>query len=204
MNLGRLKRKVWFRYSMRGAGANDPFKQLDTLYRIRDPWNIDSKGELPRLTGTNDAFRAAFGHVGSLLEVGSGEGVQSAHLATLCDTLTGIDVVPRALRRARKRLPGVTFFEGQLKDQPWAGEKGRFDAVVAAEVLNYMADPRGFIDMITALARKGCLITYFSNNEPKLGPIVRAIPSVRLSSVAYGDALEKTSVIAWWPSATSA
>ena len=199
MDLGKLKRRVWFRLAMRGSGQNDPFKQLNRLYVIRDPWNIDSPGELRRLTGTNEAVERAFGRVPTLLEVGSGEGVQSLHLRKLCDRLTGIDVIPRAVKRARKRLPDAEFHVGQLQDMPWAKESGKFDVVVAAEVLNYMADPAAFCRMITNLSKKGCLVTYMKMNEPKLGPVVRAIPGVHTETLTFGDHNDKTTHIAWWP-----
>ena len=62
MNFGKLKRSIWYRISMRGAGANDPFKQLDRLYMIRDPWHIDSPSEHQRLAATNEHVERAFGH----------------------------------------------------------------------------------------------------------------------------------------------
>lgn len=198
MNFASLKRRLWFRLAMRGSGQNDPYRQIDRLYFIRDPWNIDSPGELARLAGTNAAIEKAFGRVGTMLEVGCGEGVQSAHLAKLCDRLTGIDVSGRAIKRARRRVPTAEFAVGDLASQAWAGDAGKFDLVVAAEVLNYMSDPKGFIDSITRLSRTGCLITYFAMNDAKLGPVVREIPGVQIDTITFGDRGEKKSFVAWW------
>lgn len=202
MNLGKLKRRIWFRYAMRGAGQNDPNKQLNRLYFIRDPWAIDTPGELKRILATNDAIAAAFGRIDTMLEVGAGEGVQSQHLSKLCNHLTGIDVSPRAMARARKRsarnFPGATFQTGDLASQPWADEQGKFDVVIAAEVLNYMSDPRGFLDRIERLSKRGWFLTYYAMNEAKLGPLFRSDPRVKMGTISYGDNNEKNSVSAWF------
>lgn len=201
MNFAKLKRRVWFRYAMRGAGQNDPNKQLNRLYFIRDPWAIDTPGELKRILATNDAIASAFGRVDTMLEVGAGEGVQSQHLAKLASHLTGIDVSPRAIARARKRaarhFPGATFNTGDLASQPWADETAKFDVVIAAEVLNYMSDPKAFLDHITSLSKRGWLLTYYAMNEAKLGPLVRGIPGVHTGEILYGDNNEKKSISAW-------
>jgi len=202
MNLAKLKRRVWFRYAMRGSGQNDPYKQLNRLYFIRDPWAIDTPGELPRIQTTNDAVQKAFGHVDTMLEVGAGEGVQSQHLAKLCNHLTGIDVSPRAIARARKRaarhFPGATFNPGDLGSQPWADEADKFDVVVAAEVLYYMSDPKAFLDRITRLAKRGWLLTNYAMNDAKLGPLVRNDPRIQMGTITYGDNSEKKSYSAWY------
>ncbi len=202
MNLAKLKRKIWFRLAMRGSGQNDPNKQLNRLYFIRDPWAIDTPGELKRIQATNDAIQKAFGRIDTMLEVGAGEGVQSQHLAKLCNHLTGIDVSPRAIARARKRaarhFPGATFNTGDLTAQSWADEQGKFDVVIAAEVLNYMSDPKAFLDRIARLSKRGWFLTYYAMNEAKLGPLVRGLPGVQTGEVLYGDNNEKKSVSAWY------
>jgi len=58
-----------------------------------------------------------FGRVSSLLEIGCGEGHQSAQLQLVCDRLTGLDVSGRAVKRARGRCPGGEFLVGDVFSQ---------------------------------------------------------------------------------------
>jgi len=197
MNPGDLKRLVWYRLVMGGAGQNDPFKQLNRMYMLKDPGRIDAPGEHPRHQETNRVLESVFGRVGTMLEVGSGEGVQSEYLSRLCDRLTGLETSPRAFKRAKKRVPTLDLLPGQLAQQTWAGEMGKFDVVVAAEVINHMGDVPAFLDNFSRLGR-GCLVTFFAQNRSPLDPIVNAIPGVQTTMIRFGDKSEKQSVVAWW------
>jgi SAM-dependent methyltransferase len=74
---------------------------------------------------------------GELLELGCGAGT-FARLATDAGaTVTGIDVDPYAVRAAAALVPEGTFAVGDAHDPP----AGPFDAAVAVQVLEHVANP---------------------------------------------------------------
>jgi SAM-dependent methyltransferase len=197
--LERLVRRAWMKHALRGVGQNDAHEQLERAYRIRDPWKLDSEPERFRYRETNRFLAQAFpGGIEALLEIGCGEGYQSEVLARTCRQLTGIDVSPTAVGRARERLPLLEFCVGDLYSHPWSGERDRFDVVVACEVLYYLSDLPKALEAMERLCRRGCLVTYFSPAERKLGAALASRPGVKRDAFRFGDT-EWT--IAWWPKA---
>jgi 2-polyprenyl-3-methyl-5-hydroxy-6-metoxy-1,4-benzoquinol methylase len=180
-------RRLWMRYALRGVKQNDNHDRLDLAYVIEDPWKLDSEPEHARFRATSARLERAFGRPRTILEVGCGEGVQSEYFARQCERLTGIDVSARAVERARRRLPNAEFAVGDLGAQPWAGETDRFDVVAACEVIYYMSDVPAFLANMSRLGR-GCVVTYFSAAERKMGPLVRAIPGVAIDEIVQPQA----------------
>ena len=80
------------KYALRGVGGSDNIRRLDLAYYVEDPWNMDSDRESRRFQATNRIIEHNFGRVGSLLELGCGEGHQTQYLARLSDQQYGIDV----------------------------------------------------------------------------------------------------------------
>jgi SAM-dependent methyltransferase len=189
----KLVRRSWMRYALRGVGGSDNHARLDLAYSVPDPWNLESKGELERFEGTNRIALGAFGHVGSLLELGCGEGHQSAHFARISDRVHGVDVSGTAVERARKRMPGGEFAVADVFGQPWGDAKGRFDLVTACEMLYYLKDPAGTIARMRHLG-KACLVTVYSPGLCRLGPLLDGIEGVRKDWLYYGD----TTWLVWW------
>jgi len=165
---------------------------------VPDPWALDNPRERFRFAETNKQVERAFGRVGSALEIGCGEGHQSELLVQVCDRLTGIDVSPTAIGRAKKRLPQVDFAAGDLFAQPWASERGRFDVVLACEVLYYLSDVPKTLDAMSRLAKKGCMVTYFAPAERKVGKFVSAMPGVQRDGFRWDDSGEAEWTVAWW------
>jgi len=189
-------RRLWMRYALRGVAQADNHARLDLAYLVPDPWKLDSEPEHARFRGTSERLERAFGRPRSILEVGCGEGVQSEYFARQCDRLTGIDVSARAIERAKLRVPGAELIAGDLLAQPWADEADRFDVVVACEVIYYMSDVPRFLATMSQLG-KGCLVTYFSAAERKMGQHVRAIPGVAMDEFSHGEA--SWHVATWTP-----
>jgi len=188
-------RRTWMRYALRGVHQNDSHDRLERAYLVPDPWNLDCERERHRFAETNGHLQRAFGErVGSLLELGCGEGLQSEVLARICDRLTGIDVSPTAVGRARERLSSAEFAAGDLFAQPWSHSSHRFDVVVACEVLYYLSDVPRTLDAMERLATKGWLATYFAPAERKIGAHL-ARPGVERDSFRFGDT---EWVVAWW------
>ena len=161
---------------------------------------MDTTREQFRFAETNRVLtEQAKALVGRLLEVGSGEGHQSEWLSRVTDRLTGIDVSPTAIKRARTRVPTGHFVAGDLYTQPWAHERGHFDVVTACEVIYYMSDMPRFLRTMDRLGH-ACLVTYFAPAARKVAVHVDAMPGVERSSFHYGDV---EWIAAWWPGAAA-
>lgn len=175
----RIVSKVWRRYAMRGIGANDNHAGLDKLYALPDPWGMTTEREQSRFAQTNAVIAAHAGHVGTLLEIGSGEGHQSEHLATLCDQLYGLDVSERAVERARERLPAARFGVGEITALPWEPPPGgKYDLVVACEVLYYLSDIGKAVETMSSLGR-ACLVTFFCPSARRVAQHLQDLPGER-------------------------
>ncbi|HTQ32809.1 MAG TPA: SAM-dependent methyltransferase [Stellaceae bacterium] len=160
-------RDYWVRFALRRVHYADRADKLDQLYRIENPWHMDSAKEQARFAWTNRLIEREFRRPSSILEIGCGEGHQSHHLARVCDRLCGVDVSARAVRRAARRCPGATFATGdpfsfRLPDMP-----AQFDLVVACEVVYYVKDVAGFLARLSQLGRT-CLVTYYHGQAAAL------------------------------------
>lgn len=171
-------RRSWMKYALRGVGGADNHARLELAYRVADPWNMESQLERLRFERTSAIIRRHFPARRSILEIGCGEGHQSEHLMPLCDQLYGIDVSETAVSRARRRLPGAQFAATDLFAQPWGREPGRFDLVVACEVLYYIADVPRTLGEMNRLG-KACLVTVFAPALARVGAALEAIPDIR-------------------------
>ena len=189
----KLVRRSWMRYALRGVGASDNFARLDLAYSVPDPWNMESTGERRRFDGTNRIAVEAFGRVGTLLELGCGEGHQTSHFTQIADSVRGLDVSATAIERARKRLPGAEFAVADIFGQPWGDNEGQFDLVTACEMLYYLKEPAATIERMRHLG-KACLVTVYSPGLRRLGPLLDGIPGVRKDWLYYGD----TTWLVWW------
>ena len=196
----QLVRRTWMKYAMRGVAQADAYDRLDLAYKVEDPWHMESELEKARFVRTSELIEANLGRrFATLLEVGCGEGHQSEHLSRLCDRLTGIDVSPTAVERAKKRLPGADFAAGDLYAQPWAHERGRFELVTACEVIYYMADIPRFLQTIDQLG-KLCLVTYFAPAARKVEAHVMAMPGAQRTTFRHQDT---EWVAVWWKGAAA-
>ncbi|MEP7311038.1 MAG: class I SAM-dependent methyltransferase [Pseudomonadota bacterium] len=200
MKLFKLARKAvrrsWMNYALRGVGGADNHARLELAYRIGDPWNMESDLERFRFERTNAIIQRQWPGLGSILELGCGEGHQSAYLKHCCTDLYGVDVSATAVQRAGLRLPQARFAAGDIFAQPWGGEEGRFDLVVACEVLYYISDIQRTIEAMNHLG-KACLVTMFAPAIHRVGPHVEAMRG--LGKDWFGNAGAQW-VVAWWPS----
>lgn len=186
-------RSLWTRAMLRGVHYRERYQQLNALYRITDPWNLDSPRERVRFDETNRLIQREFGHVASILEVGCGEGYQSRYLTQVCDRLHGFDVSARAVDRARKRCPTSTFTVGTLNDIP-SGSAHLYDLVVACEVLYYIKDVHAAIQIMSSLG-SSCLITYYQSQQEKLDRTIIPLQLGGRSVIRHGD---DAWTAVWW------
>jgi len=97
---------------------------------------------------------AATRPVGTVLEVGCGEGTVTAQLARFFPgaRVVGRDVSPEIVAEARRRHPDLAFEVQSVYD---AGERGeRFDLVVACEVFEHLEDPASALRAIARTSRR--------------------------------------------------
>ena len=190
-------RRFWIKHALHRVGH----RRFTLAYKVRDPWEMESEREQFRFAETNRLLYrgliAPAPRADSILEIGSGEGHQSEHLAKLCDRLTGIDVSAAAIARARRRLPAAEFVVGDLDDQPWVGERGRFDVITAFEVLYYLKDIPRMLATMSRLGR-GCVVSYFRPAAGIVEPPLMAMPLAGRDSFRFGDIEWR---IAWWRNA---
>jgi hypothetical protein len=191
-----LLKNLWARASLRGIQYNDRYARLDRLYRVEDPWGMDSDREKFRFRETNRLITTNFPRAGSLIEIGCGEGHQSTQLARICDRLFGTDVSRRAVDRAKRRCPSGTFAVGNIFAAPVFGTDLRFDVVVACEVLYYLKDIAGALARMEELGRC-CFITYVGEHHARLSSFTDQIPGLRSERFDYEDTHWWA---AWWHS----
>ena len=101
-----------------------------------DPWGFDSSAyEANKYAHSLRLLATRTYQTG--LEIGAAEGVFTRMLAPQCGSLLAIDVAEVAVTRARQRcadLPNVTVLHAAL---PTATLQGRFDLIVASDVLYF-------------------------------------------------------------------
>jgi len=181
-------RTHWRRLALHGAPYAGRRRQFELLYLLADPWEMGSDAEASRLDWTDRLIAAQFARVGTLLELGCGEGHQSVHLARHCDQLFGVDVSRIAVARCRRRCPRGLFKVGSAAAPGFPYAPPVFDLVVACETLYYMRHPGRAIERLCRLGR-ACLVTYRAAESDALDPC--------LAEVAEGSELHRCGAAAW-------
>lgn len=193
-------RRTWMKYAGHGMSQAEVLRGLEALYVACDPWNMKSEKEQFRFARTNEILAreliAPARQADSILEIGCGEGHQSAHLKKLCGKLTGIDIVATAIERARRRHSDVEWVVGNLRDQPWAAEGRKFDVVTAFEVLYAFPNIPQALQLMSQLG-DACMVTYFTGAAHTMKRPLRAIPLEGRESFTFDDV---TWHAVWWRS----
>lgn len=194
MSIKSFGKDIWARMLLRGVHYSDRHAHLDILYRVPDPWGLDCSKEKFRFAATNAIIGREFGKVGSLLEIGCGEGFQSVYLSEICDRLHGVDISPVAIKRARERCPGGSFTPTDIGRPRQVSIEAGSDLVVACEVLYYVKALPEFVDRMCGLG-SACLITYHAPHRERLAPIIARGRDVRSELICHGDT---EWVASWW------
>ncbi|WP_162161298.1 class I SAM-dependent DNA methyltransferase [Afipia birgiae] len=189
-----LLKKLWMRFALRGVQFADRHAALDRFYRVEDPWGMESPRELFRFGETNNLIRTHLGCPNRILELGCGEGHQSAELLKISNHLFGMDVSSRAVARARTRCPTATFAVGDITSTQIEKQWVPFDLVVACEVLYYMKDVPAALAAMQRLG-KACFVSFVDSRRERLEPLIAAIPHVSWHRIEFQD-LGWTAV--WW------
>ena len=179
-------RDYWMRLALRRVHYADRADKLDLLYRVEDPWRLGSAKEQARFEWTNRLIATHLAPRDTILEVGCGEGHQSQFLSRVCGRLYGIDVSPRAVRRARRRCREARFAAGDPFTLRLADMPAPVDLVVACEMLYYVKDIPRFLARISRLGR-ACLVTYYRGQAASLDPHFADRPGCRRAQFRFGD-----------------
>lgn len=120
----------------RGRGITPDLFDLNYFLR-KDPWNY-RRSDLEQGKYQDILSLLPPRPIAEALEVGCAEGVFTKMLSASVETLTGIDSSPTALGRARRALTGIPRVDLQQMDIGQQNPNGRFDLIVASEVLYYL------------------------------------------------------------------
>ena len=126
---------------------NDPFRDPPELRRYMSKWDGDVFWDALTLDPSK-----------SVLEIGVGTGRLAAQAAPRCGRLTGIDIAPKTVERARenlKDLPNVTLLCGDFTEYAFAET---FDVVYSSLTMMHFADKRGVIKKAASLLNPGGIL----------------------------------------------
>jgi 2-polyprenyl-3-methyl-5-hydroxy-6-metoxy-1,4-benzoquinol methylase len=175
---------LWKRAMLRNIQFSDAHNRLDLLYKLPDPWGMETAREEYRFRETNDFLLKHVGRVDTLLEVGCGEGHQTQALQIVARNIVGIDVSPTAIQRARVRAPAATFIVGAIDDLAGSGPNRRFEVVAACEMLYYVKDVPAYIRKLERLGRH-IVASYVETRKDRLDPIVLSRMGVKYKTIAF-------------------
>lgn len=122
---------------------NDPFRDPPPLKEYMDKWDGKLFIDSMQLTPAK-----------KVLEIGIGTGRLAARAAPFCLRLTGIDISPKTIRRARENLSGfqnIEFICADFSDYLFAET---FDVIYSSLTLMHFADKRHFICKVSELLNK--------------------------------------------------
>jgi len=90
-----------------------------------------------------------------VLDLGCGNGTLTARLHSAGYEVTGVDHSSSGIALAREAHPGISFARHDLHDDLPASHVGKYDAVVAVEVIEHLLLPRRLVEAATAALRPG-------------------------------------------------
>lgn len=114
----------------------------------------------------------------SLVDIGCGGGLIAEPMARLGARVTGIDAAPNNVATARRHAAAgglaIDYRASTAEEVLGAGE--RFDVVLALEIVEHVADRRGFVASVAGLAKPGGIVI--------LSTLNRTVKSLALGVVA--------------------
>uniref|UniRef100_F1L764 Ubiquinone biosynthesis O-methyltransferase, mitochondrial n=1 Tax=Ascaris suum TaxID=6253 RepID=F1L764_ASCSU len=156
------------RLSSQWANEEDSFKALHSFNQIRVPWIVDS------ITKADPDQQEQLAGI-RLVDVGCGGGLLSIPLARLGASLCGIDASEEAVRAACIAVSsafhasppkcGEVHLECSTVEKFAETNASGFDAVVASEIVEHVANVDTFIKACVRLARGGAPLFFTTINK---------------------------------------
>uniref|UniRef100_A0A0M3HQ25 Ubiquinone biosynthesis O-methyltransferase, mitochondrial n=1 Tax=Ascaris lumbricoides TaxID=6252 RepID=A0A0M3HQ25_ASCLU len=156
------------RLSSQWANEEDSFKALHSFNQIRVPWIVDS------ITKADPDQQEQLAGI-RLVDVGCGGGLLSIPLARLGASLCGIDASEEAVRAACIAVSsafhasppkcGEIHLECSTVEKFAETNASGFDAVVASEIVEHVANVDTFIKACVRLARGGAPLFFTTINK---------------------------------------
>ena len=94
-------------------------------------------------------------HARKVLDLGCGNGAFTAQLRNAGYDMTGLDHSSSGVALAQRQYPRIAFARHDLHDPLPPAHTGKYDAVVAVEVIEHLLLPRRLMDAATAALRPG-------------------------------------------------
>lgn len=102
-----------------------------------------------------------------VLDVGCYDGTISRQIANQDNQVVGIDISRKAAAMARKK--GITAFSLNIEEQSIPTRLGRFDVVVAGEIIEHVFDPDSFLKKLHAVLKPGGQLLITTPNLAGIG-----------------------------------
>lgn len=134
---------------------NDPFRDPPSLKEYMDKWDGKLFIDSMQLTPAK-----------KVLEIGIGTGRLAAKVAPFCLKLSGIDISPKTIRRARENLSGFQNVElicADFLDYLFAET---FDVIYSSLTLMHFADKRHFIRKVSELLNENGIFCLSIDKNP--------------------------------------
>jgi len=109
--------------------------------------------------------------LGTVLDIGCGEGLFYSYLEDQCQSITGVDVSYLAIRRARINYPVGGFKVANLMQFSPPEKNKRYDTVLLMDVIYYL-NPKDFDSAVNKLNSLGnyIYIVYYEGEADYLNP----------------------------------
>ncbi|MFB9263060.1 nodulation methyltransferase NodS [Bradyrhizobium erythrophlei] len=138
------------------------YQLLERALAVDDPWRLDGNPFEHERHAQMLRMSLSKGSVTNALEVGCAAGAFTERLAPHCQRLSVVDVMPRAIDRARQRTKRWSHIKWITADVQQFSTAELFDLIVVAEVLYYLEDitkMRAAIrNLVSMLAPNGLLV----------------------------------------------
>jgi SAM-dependent methyltransferase len=129
---------------------------------------------------------------GRALDLGCGTGFWSVHLAKRGWEVTGIDIVPKAVRTARKRADGagvaIQFVEGSITALAGAGIASGFRLILDFGVVHGLSPEqiRAVSREVTSVATHDTTLLMYAFSPGRRGPLPRGISREEIEQAYRG------------------
>lgn len=127
------------------------------------------------------------------LDLGCGDGVITAAIATFADDVIGVDISDRNIAVANKlrARPNIHYLRAAVEEPDVYADGRRFDAVSAFEILEHVYDPATFLRDAAAQLRSGGILLLSTPNAASLTRRLkrRFRPLVRRAGYADAEVL---------------